>query len=121
MNTNGVISFLADFPYQPPTLFPGDSNDPVFDSNAVAPFWAAIDTRPQGEVRYNILTAGENAISDNLLGRVTMFINDQTDYTDFAGNWMLVATWDRVQEFNREENPVMSSNVSLKLLLLTLT
>lgn len=66
-------------------------------------------------MRYKTFRAGENSASDELLVHVSDFVNNQTDSIEFLGSWMLVVTWDRLQEFKRVDDPMLSSSVSLRL------
>ena len=83
----------------------------MYNSFVVAPFWANFDSRQQGQVRYKIFRAGESSASDDILGLVSTFVSNQTDSSDYAGSWMLVATWEGIQEFKRG-NPSMLPPVS---------
>lgn len=81
------------------------------NAHVVAPYWSAIDTRPQGQVRYRVVTGGESTAADEALESVSMVVRDQAGDTGFIGTWMLVASWEGVQEFHRVEDPVMSDLV----------
>ena len=67
---------------------------------AIAPYWADIDTRQQGEVWREVHTRGGGSQSDNLLDQVSQFVNSQTANVGFSGTWMLVATWDAVRPYS---------------------
>ncbi len=110
VNTGGVISFSADFPYQPPGLFPSTSSTSF--SFAVAPFWAGIDTRAQGLVRYQVFTAADSGLtSGEALQRVSDFVNGETSSSSFAGTWMLLVSWEDVQEFRPKDDDVEVSSI----------
>ena len=111
INVGGVISFSEEFPYRPSRLFP--SMGPTALSFAVAPFWTAMDTRVQGQVRYKTFsTGGGSPEEEQALERVSAFVSGETTSDGFDGVWMLVASWENVQQFRRKDNPEMTSIVS---------
>lgn len=95
VNVDGTISFTNPFKINPPTLFPGHveglsnlSLNPGPDGQTViAPFWANIDTRAQGQVRYKTYTEGEDFDSDDLLEMVSTYVNSQISNRNFTGQY----------------------------------
>ena len=90
MSTNGLISLGRSFDESTPDVFPSDDPD-TFWQYLVAPFWADFNSTQGGSVSYAIYTR-ENATS--LLDDVSQLIQAETNNTEFAGDWMLVASWD---------------------------
>ncbi|XP_042295751.1 alpha-tectorin-like [Sceloporus undulatus] len=85
VNNNGVVSFDKPVSQFTPDPFP------LTDGRAfVAPFWADVDNRIQGEVYYR------QSQDKRLLQRVTADINAYFPKEKFIATWAFVATWDRV-------------------------
>ncbi len=76
-----------------------------FYSHVAAPFWSDADARLNGTVWYEVHDAeANNANSNELLDQVSAFIRTE-EGVDFAGNLMIVATWDHVHPWPHGEDP----------------
>ena len=63
----------------------------------MAPYWSNIDTRLEGQVRYEVFQSSDGGTAtEGRLGLVTDFINSEFDSDFVGGSWMLVATWREV-------------------------
>ena len=92
--SNGYFSFgsvphIASRPVPfSPTYYP---------TYLVAPFWTDIDTSSGGgQIFYEVFDGAVSSSTTNL-NLVSVFVSQVMD-TDFAGSWMLVAEWSKVQE-----------------------
>ena len=87
VGTNGYFSFGEGITTSTPSLYP---NGPTF---TVAPFWADNDIREEGEISYEVHSAGSPLISE-----VNSFIRDHQG-VEFSGTWMVIAEWYQVYEY----------------------
>ncbi|XP_078360280.1 dendrite extension defective protein 1-like [Oculina patagonica] len=84
VNTNGVISFLAQVTQYTPAAFPlsGDNR------KMVAPFWADVNTGNGGDVFYRQTT------DLKLLQKATDDVKANfLDHHNFKATWLFIATW----------------------------
>ena len=68
----------------------------------LAPFWSDNDIRRTGSVRYASISLGDTSAGDDLIARVSAFIQHQNSNAkeqNFNGQWMLVAFWDSVHPY----------------------
>ena len=91
-----MISFSAPFLFNQPLLFP-TFNPSIGNSFVVAPFWANVDNRRAGQIRYQVLTATNLAANDTI-EEVSRFISQEVNES-FSGLWMLVAEWRDVHPY----------------------
>jgi len=99
VSTNGIISFGEEFTQVTNTLFPSTLAN-VHYSYAIAPYWADIDARFQGEVWLETHIRDQDRTSADLLDMVSEFVRSQTANTGFTGDWMMVAKWDAVRMYS---------------------
>ena len=92
MSTNGLISFGRSVSISSPTLFPS-TDETIFWSYIVAPFWANFDTTLGGSVKWEIHQSSSSA---NVM-QVSHFIQSQYEVAGFIGSWMLVGSWENMQ------------------------
>ena len=112
VSTNGVVSFGEEFTYPSSVLFPSSTVAGIHFSYVLAPYWSDIDTRQRGEVWYETHIRNQNSTSDELLNRVSSFVNNQTNASRFEGTSMIVATWDSVPPYAGEGVTASSPLVS---------
>ena len=96
IGSNGLISFAKPFNSYSPSLFP-TSRAFVSNGYVVAPFWADVDTRRNGMIRYQVFDAtnsNDNATITIVNDYVSQAVNDS-----FTGLWMMVAEWRDVHPF----------------------
>ena len=93
---NGVISFGSPFFFYEPSLFP-TYNVFIRNSFVVAPFWADVDNRRAGQIRYQVLSA-TNLAANGTIEHVSRFISHEINES-FSGLWMLVAEWRDVHPY----------------------
>ena len=86
---NGLFSFGRRVTYFDPILFPGHTTNYTY---LVAPFWADHDTRPSGQVSYEV------HYSNALTSHVSQFISQQ-QMSNFTATWMLIAEWEGIQQY----------------------
>ena len=92
MNTNGVISFLAQISTYTPKPFPL-----IGDGGLVAVFWADVDVRFQGSVTYRELVRHNSSATEDTFAQADGIITSAlSDHSDFSASWMFIATWARV-------------------------
>jgi len=96
--------------YFNPILFPGHTTNYTY---LVAPFWADHDTRPSGQVSYEVHQ------SNALTSCVSQFISQQ-HMSNFTATWMLIAEWEDIQQYGSSADGV-SYNQSLKLKIIKVT
>ena len=95
INTNGIVSFGAEFPHYDASPFP-TSEVGSSTAYAAAPFWSDVDTRLNGSIWYEVHDAAEgNAVSSAQLSFVNTWFKTETGL-EFEGDLMIVATWDHV-------------------------
>ena len=92
---NGVISFGSPFLFHRPSLFPTNI-ETIRHRFVVAPFWADVDSRRSGLIRYQVLDATKH--SNATINEVSSYIS-QTVNESFSGLWMLVAEWQNVHPY----------------------
>ena len=63
----------------------------------VAPFWADVDNRRAGQIRYQVLSATNLAANGTIEG-VSRFISHAINES-FSGLWMLLAEWRDVHPY----------------------
>ena len=100
VGVSGIISFGQPFIDTQAQTFPSLTPS-VYYSFLVAPYWSYVDTRLEGEVRYSVFTTSSD--QSGYLLQVSNFINSENG-VGFTGEWMLVATWDRVHPFPHGES-----------------
>ena len=105
VGTNGYFSFGIRRTITRPSLFSSTSSY----NYLVAPFGADIDIRQYGYISYEVHNTSAGSSSIALLNRVSTFISNQQN-TRFSGNWMLVATWNRVPAFSGSSSAVSSQH-----------
>ena len=103
VGTNGYFSFGTPRTITRPSLFSSTSSY----NYLVAPFGADIDISIYGSISYEVHSTSAGSSSIALLNRVSTFISNQQN-TQFSGNWMLVATWNRVPAFSGSSSVVSS-------------
>ena len=91
-----MISFGSPFFFDRPSLFP-TFNIFIRNSFVVAPFWADVDNRRAGQIRYQVLTTTNLAANDTI-EEVSRFISQEVNES-FSGLWMLVAEWRDVHPY----------------------
>ena len=92
ISNNGLISFgIRIFTDSTPQLFP-------IPFNVIAPYWANINLRNKGGVRYATVTRSHPTLSC-LLDLTNNFIEDQQK-VEFNATWLLVARWIDVCPFD---------------------
>ncbi|XP_062587995.1 LOW QUALITY PROTEIN: sushi domain-containing protein 2-like [Saccostrea cucullata] len=100
VSTNGAISFLTPVSQYTPDPFPLDG-----DRRLITPFWADVDTRKGGNVRYRettnleILERASNEIKSNLPA-----------FYRFRAAWVFIATWDNVAFFGCSSTGCLKRN-----------
>ena len=82
INSNGLISFGSTiyFPQLFPILF-----------NVIAPYWANIDLRNKGVVRYATVTRSHPTLL--CLLDLTNDLIEELENVEFNATWLLVARW----------------------------
>ena len=91
VNTNGILSFRAQFTRFTPQGFPLTDN-----SSLIAPFWDDVDTRRFGNIYYRLTS---NA---TLLQKARDQLRELFPSTSsFTPTQLVIATWDRVAQFRR--------------------
>lgn len=103
---NGIISFDRAFSLGAPENFPSMDGD-VYYSYLVAPYWSNIDTRRAGRVQYEAYLRGDSEASDQQMSEVDEFLGDEEDI-DFVGEWMLLASWERVHRYPHGDSANMT-------------
>ena len=101
INENGVISFANPWSYSSPSRFPTNWYW-TRNQYVLAPFWSDNDIRRAGSVRYASISLGNTSGGDDLIARVSAFIqhqNSDAKEQNFNGQWMLVAFWDSVHPY----------------------
>ena len=74
---------------------------PCCSEYLVAPFWADVDIRRGvGNISYQVYYTGSP-----LLDNVSIIISDEENI-NFIGDWMLVAEWDGVSQYDGSPNQV---------------
>ena len=91
-----MISFSSPFLFDRPSLFPTHFNA-IRRRYVVAPYWADVDNRRSGRIRYQVLDATK-VYSNTSIDEVSDYIS-QTVNESFRGLWMLVAEWQNVHPF----------------------
>ena len=82
--SNGLISFGSKFTSYIPQSFP-------IPYNVIAPYWADIDLRNKGVVRYATVTRSHPTLSC-LLDQTNDLI-EELENVEFNATWVLVARW----------------------------
>ena len=107
---NGVISFGSPFRFYQTSLFP-TSNQAINNSFVVAPYWADVDNRRAGQIRYQVLEATDKD-ANATVEKVNEFVSQAVNET-FSSLWMLVAEWRDVHLYPHREtdesNPQFAS------------
>ena len=67
----------------------------------VAPFWADVDNRRAGQIRYQVLNA-TNLAANHTIEKVSKFVSQNVNES-FSGLWMLVAEWRDVHPYPHGE------------------
>ena len=91
-----MISFDSPFHFFTPSRFPHFYRS-TRESFVVAPFWADVDSRRTGQIRYQVLTA-TNQNANATIEQVNRFIS-QVVNESFSGLWLLVAEWRDVHPY----------------------
>lgn len=108
VNTNGVISFLREVKEFTPAAFPLSGN-----RRLVAPFWADVDIRKNGQVFYR-----QTASDTKLLQQTTLDVtNTFVDHRKFKATWVFVVTWHEVPFFGARGNSMNKVREQIKQLL----
>ncbi|XP_039539015.1 sushi, nidogen and EGF-like domain-containing protein 1 [Pimephales promelas] len=66
---------------------------PIGTKDVIAPLWADVDVSMNGIISYQQYSNG------SVLTQATQEINQYFPYLSFTATWVLVATWDRVEDF----------------------
>ena len=103
VGTNGIISFGEEYPHFDASPFPTDLAASYY-SYVVAPYWADVDARADGNITWEIHRTGENPTSDALIQTVNSFITNETG-VELNGRWMMVTTWYMVHPWPHGLNP----------------
>uniref|UniRef100_A0A3B5QH65 NIDO domain-containing protein n=1 Tax=Xiphophorus maculatus TaxID=8083 RepID=A0A3B5QH65_XIPMA len=82
---NGHLTFDAPWSNYTPQQFPMNGTRDI-----IAPFWADLDNRDNGDIYYVQNTSG------SLVQRVTQDINRYFPGLNFQANWIFIATWHEV-------------------------
>ena len=91
----------------PPAAFPLSGN-----RRLVAPFWADVDIRKNGQVFYR-----ENASDPRLLQQATVDVtNTFVDHRKFKATWVFVVTWYEVPFFGASGNNINKVREQIKKL-----
>uniref|UniRef100_A0A3B5PS96 NIDO domain-containing protein n=1 Tax=Xiphophorus maculatus TaxID=8083 RepID=A0A3B5PS96_XIPMA len=85
VNDNGHLTFDAPWSNYTPQQFPMNGTRDI-----IAPFWADLDNRDNGDIYYVQNTSG------SLVQRVTQDINRYFPGLNFQANWIFIATWHEV-------------------------
>ena len=84
ISRNGLISFGNRFTSRVPRSFP-------IPLNVIAPYWAGIDLRNKGVVRYATVTRSHPTLS--CLLDLTNDLIEKLENVEFNATWVLVARW----------------------------
>ena len=84
ISSNGLISFGSIFRSIFPQSFP-------ISSNVIAPYWARINLRNKGIVRYATITRSHPTLS--CLLDLTNDLIEELENVEFNATWVLVARW----------------------------
>lgn len=98
MSDNGIVSFDLPFLFYIPTPLP-TSSSVIRKKFFVAPYWADVDLRSEGDVRYQTFEiTSEDEEETQQLQAVNDYISAEENI-DFTGIWMLLVEWDGVHPF----------------------
>lgn len=70
----------------------------------MSPYWANIDTRRAGSVRYESYSRGDSEASDRQISKVENFLAEEENVT-LVGEWMMLAFWEDVHPFPHGSSP----------------
>ena len=84
ISSNGLISFGSRFTSYVPKLFP-------IQSDVIAPYWADIDLRNDGVIKYATVTRSHPTLS--CLLDLTNDLIEELENAKFNATWVLVARW----------------------------
>ena len=112
---NGIISFDQAFALDSPQNFP-TIEARIYFSYLVAPYWSDVDTRREGRVRYESYYRGDSPESDQQMGMVEDFLEQEEGVVMEVG-WMLLASWEEVHPHGasadlERQNPYLESVIS---------
>lgn len=96
IGTNGYFAF-EEYILHEPFFFDNTTN-----ISLVAPLLADFDIETHGQVNYEVHTMNT---SSYILSHISALINQNQDI-DFAGEWLVVATWEDVTHFAYNDNTV---------------
>ena len=99
VSTNGVISFGSQFSDYKAVLFPHNNGSNIYQTYVVAPYWTDNDARLYGNVSWEMYSIGDSLESDNISGRVNLFIRTNTNSTNFYGSFAFVGTWSEMHQY----------------------
>uniref|UniRef100_A0A8C5MIE4 NIDO domain-containing protein n=1 Tax=Leptobrachium leishanense TaxID=445787 RepID=A0A8C5MIE4_9ANUR len=102
VHVNGLLSFTQSSNQYTPSLSSLPAGYPF-----IAPFWADVDTRLEGDVYYRESTDSQ------LLARATTDVRSCFNYRGFTARWLFVATWSRVTYYGSQSNKVNTFQVVL--------
>ena len=93
----------------------------VYFSYLLAPYWSDVDTRREGNVRYESYYRGDSPESDQQIGVVEDFLEQEEGVVMEVG-WMLLASWEEVHPYPHgasadleRQNPYLESVGSLNI------
>ncbi|XP_056114047.1 sushi, nidogen and EGF-like domain-containing protein 1 [Rhinichthys klamathensis goyatoka] len=87
VNNNGHLTFNQPSSEFYVKYFPNGTED------VIAPLWRDVDVSRNGMISYQQYSNG------SVLTQATQDINQYFPYLSFTATWVLVATWDRVEDF----------------------
>ena len=94
VGTNGIVSLGKPFYFWWPHYFPGYGW--IRRRSVVAPFWADVDIRQDGNVWYQVYTEPEDLVLWRASRDVQKYVKE---FSKFEAKWVLVATWDKVPNY----------------------
>ncbi|XP_041941221.1 alpha-tectorin-like isoform X1 [Alosa sapidissima] len=90
VNNNGFLTFDSGWRGWSPYQFPAYAH-----RNIIAPFWTDIDNTRRGYISYQQYTSG------SVLQQATTDINQYFPGLSFSASWVFVATWDKVEYYEK--------------------
>ncbi len=98
VSTNGLLSFGNPYTNYLPTPL---SQIPSAGNYFVAPFWSDINIGIAGQISYMSYSIAGGPIAITQLEQVSSFIREASNgSTKFSGDWMAVAFWDGVAQYD---------------------
>ena len=99
MSSNGLISFGAPYRKYAAISFPSANSSDLYERHIVAPYWTDNDPRIIGNVSWEMYSTGYGRHTDDIIERISFFIQTNKLTTTFNGKFVFVATWSEMYPY----------------------